>query len=218
MGGKVSITKNGRTRTGSAVEGIVERLRNDALRGDRAAVRDALTLCERYFDPGEGAARLEDYCLRIGRSRRYAADIAPRRRRRDWRRRRAPEMTRRAAMTGPSDTRKHRENPCLAWAWNSTILRQVGGVVLLSNLRRAPAAARRTYRETGLVLVSGSARASIDNECLLRRFRSFGSHHSVLCQASPYPERPVFYGSTRKRTGHIPPINDIRWRRYIRLD
>ena len=60
MGGKVSITENGRTRRGLAVEGIVARLRNDALRGEKLSVRDALTLCERYLDFGHGAARLED--------------------------------------------------------------------------------------------------------------------------------------------------------------
>ena len=77
MGGKVSITKNGKTRAGSAVEGLVERLFSDALRGDRAAVRDALTGCERYFDPDEGAARLEDLLAEDQEILlRYAADIA----------------------------------------------------------------------------------------------------------------------------------------------
>jgi hypothetical protein len=60
MNRKISITENGRTRRVSTLEGMMHWLRSAALRGDKAALKMLLPLLERYAEPAEGVARLED--------------------------------------------------------------------------------------------------------------------------------------------------------------
>ena len=55
MSRKVSVTENGATRRVSAIEAIFHRLRSEALRGDKAALKILLPLLERYAEAGEGA-------------------------------------------------------------------------------------------------------------------------------------------------------------------
>jgi hypothetical protein len=60
MNRNISVTENGKTRKVSAIEAMLHRLRSDALRGDKAAVKQLLPLYERYADAAEGALQTED--------------------------------------------------------------------------------------------------------------------------------------------------------------
>jgi hypothetical protein len=57
---KVTITENGRTRRVPAIEGMLRRLTNDALRGDASAMKLLLSLVDRYSDSQETTLKLAD--------------------------------------------------------------------------------------------------------------------------------------------------------------
>ena len=57
---KVAVTEGGKTRRVSAIEGMLRRLVNDALRGDAGAVKFLLSLVERYGDSPEAAIKPSD--------------------------------------------------------------------------------------------------------------------------------------------------------------
>jgi hypothetical protein len=57
---RVPITESGRTRRMPAVEVMLRRLRNDAMRGDAKAMRLFLSLLDRYAESPESAPRLVD--------------------------------------------------------------------------------------------------------------------------------------------------------------
>src|SRR5208283_3195712 len=48
---KITVTEGGKTRRVPAIEGMLRRLANDALRGDAGAVKLLLSLVDRYGDP-----------------------------------------------------------------------------------------------------------------------------------------------------------------------
>ena len=60
MGRKVAVTENGKTRRVTGLEGMMHRLRSEALRGDKAAIKILLPWYERYAEGSEGTARIED--------------------------------------------------------------------------------------------------------------------------------------------------------------
>ena len=60
FGQKVSVTENGRTRRVPAIEGMLRRLANDALRGEAGAMKLLLSLLERYGDSAETTVKLAD--------------------------------------------------------------------------------------------------------------------------------------------------------------
>jgi hypothetical protein len=57
---KITVTEGGKTRRVSAIEGMLRRLRNDALRGDAGAVKLLLALLDRYKDAPESEIKLVD--------------------------------------------------------------------------------------------------------------------------------------------------------------
>ena len=57
---KVTVTEGGKTRRVPAIEGMLRRLVNDALRGDAGAVKLLLSLVDRYGDSPEAAIKLAD--------------------------------------------------------------------------------------------------------------------------------------------------------------
>jgi Family of unknown function (DUF5681) len=57
---KVAITENGKTRRVPAIEGMLRRLANDALRGDASAMKLLLSLVDRYSDSQEATTKLAD--------------------------------------------------------------------------------------------------------------------------------------------------------------
>jgi hypothetical protein len=57
---KVAVTEGGKTRRVPAIEGMLRRLVNDALRGDAGAVKLLLSLAERYGDSPEATIKLAD--------------------------------------------------------------------------------------------------------------------------------------------------------------
>jgi Family of unknown function (DUF5681) len=57
---KVTITENGTTRRVPAIEGMIRRLTNDALRGDASAMKLLLSLVDRYSDSQETTLKLAD--------------------------------------------------------------------------------------------------------------------------------------------------------------
>jgi Family of unknown function (DUF5681) len=57
---KVAVTENGKTRKVSAIEGMLRRLVNDALRGDSSAMKLLLSLVDRYSASQEAAIKLAD--------------------------------------------------------------------------------------------------------------------------------------------------------------
>jgi hypothetical protein len=59
MNRKIAITENGKTRRVSALEGMLHRMRSDALPGDKAALKLLLPLYERYADTMESAQQTD---------------------------------------------------------------------------------------------------------------------------------------------------------------
>jgi len=57
---KITVTEGGKTRRVPAIEGMLRRLANDALRGDAGAVKLLLSLVDRYGDSPEAAIKLVD--------------------------------------------------------------------------------------------------------------------------------------------------------------
>ena len=57
---KVAVTESGKTRRVPAIEGMLRRLVNDALRGDSSAVKLLLSLVDRYGDSHEATIKLAD--------------------------------------------------------------------------------------------------------------------------------------------------------------
>jgi Family of unknown function (DUF5681) len=57
---KVTVTESGKTRRVPAIEGMLRRLANDALRGEAGAVKLLLALLDRYSDSPETAIKLVD--------------------------------------------------------------------------------------------------------------------------------------------------------------
>ena len=56
---KIEVTENGKTRRVAAVEAMMRRLRNDALRGDPKAIRLSIELIRRRSDTHESAVPLK---------------------------------------------------------------------------------------------------------------------------------------------------------------
>lgn len=57
---KVAVTENGKTRRIPALEVMLRRLANDAMRNDPRALKLVLSLVDRYADEPEAATRIED--------------------------------------------------------------------------------------------------------------------------------------------------------------
>jgi hypothetical protein len=57
---KVAVTENGKTRRIPALEVMLRRLANDAMRNDPRALKLLLSLVDRYADEPEAATRIED--------------------------------------------------------------------------------------------------------------------------------------------------------------
>jgi hypothetical protein len=57
---KITVTENGKARRVSALEAMLRRLRNDALRSDAGALKLLLSLFDRYGDSPDAAIKLED--------------------------------------------------------------------------------------------------------------------------------------------------------------
>ena len=57
---KIAVTENGKTRRISALEVMLRRLANDAMRSDAGAMKLLLSLVDRYGDSPEAALRLGD--------------------------------------------------------------------------------------------------------------------------------------------------------------
>jgi hypothetical protein len=57
---KITVTENGKTRRIPALEVMLRRLANDAMRNDPRALKLVLSLVDRYADAPEAATRIED--------------------------------------------------------------------------------------------------------------------------------------------------------------
>jgi hypothetical protein len=57
---RIAVTENGRTRRIPALEVMLRRLANDAMRNDVAALKTILTLVDRYSDASESQIKLDD--------------------------------------------------------------------------------------------------------------------------------------------------------------
>jgi hypothetical protein len=60
IGQKITVTENGRTRRVPAVEVMLRRLANDAMRNDPRALKLMLSLIDRYADTPETTKPIED--------------------------------------------------------------------------------------------------------------------------------------------------------------
>ena len=60
---KVAVTENGKTRKLPALEVILRRLINDAMKGDKGAVKLGLALHDRYGQPMEKSIHLEEMLI-----------------------------------------------------------------------------------------------------------------------------------------------------------
>jgi hypothetical protein len=57
---KITVAENGKTRRVSAIEGMLRRLVNDALRGDASTIKLLPSLLDRYGDSQEATIKLAD--------------------------------------------------------------------------------------------------------------------------------------------------------------
>jgi Family of unknown function (DUF5681) len=73
---KVAVTEGGKTRKVPAIEGMLRRLLNDALRGDAGAMKLLLSTVDRYGDSQEGTMKLVDM---LAEDRKILAQYLPRR-------------------------------------------------------------------------------------------------------------------------------------------
>ena len=72
---KIAVTESGKTRRVPAIEGMLRRLANDALRGDAGTVKLLLSLVDRYGDSPEAAIKLVDM---LAEDREILAQYLPR--------------------------------------------------------------------------------------------------------------------------------------------
>jgi hypothetical protein len=60
LGQRIAVTENGRTRRIPALEVMLRRLANDAMRNDPAALKTVLMLVDRYGESGESQIKLDE--------------------------------------------------------------------------------------------------------------------------------------------------------------